>query len=236
MQLIIIYKNFEFSYIKIKSTIMKKNIFLLLAVCSFALTAFSQSDKYILAMGKNLSQFDSAKTTDDFVKLANNFERIGDAEKTEWTAYYFAGLALSSAGWIPSTTINKDDNSGKIIILMDKAELLAPNDTAKSEIYTIRNMAYTQQMIVDPQNRYMTYGKQAKDALQKAATLYPNNPRVYYLQGMSLFNTPPQFGGGKDKAKLVFEKAIALYKIEHPLPLYPNWGQKQAGYQLTLCQ
>jgi len=214
---------------------MKKIIFTALVVCGFTVAAFSQSDKYILAMGKNLSQFDSAKTTDDFIQLANNFERIGDAEKTEWAAYYYAGLALSSAGWIPSTTINKDDNAGKIIILMDKAELLAPNDTAKSEIYTIRNMAYTQQMIVDPQSRYMTYGKQAADALQKAETLYPNNPRVFYLQGMSLFNTPTQFGGGKDKAKIVFTKAIDLYKAEHPQPLYPNWGQKQAEYQLTLC-
>ena len=186
-------------------------------------------------MQTNLSLFDSAKTADDFVTLANTFERIGDAEKNQWLPYYYSGLALSSAGW-RSTTINKDDNAGKIIILMDKAELLAPNDIAKSEIYTVRNMAYTQQMIVDPQTRYMTYGQQAATALQKAEMLYANNPRVFYLQGMSLFNTPVQFGGGKDKAKLVFEKAITLYKAEKPQALYPDWGQKQAEFQLTLCQ
>ena len=53
---------------------------------------------------------------------------------------------------------------------------------------------------------------------------------------MSLFNTPPQFGGGKDTAKVVFEKAIALYKSEHPQPLYPNWGQQQTEQQIVLCQ
>ena len=66
--------------------------------------------------------------------------------------------------------------------------------------------------------------------------LNPNNPRLYYLQGMSLFNTPEQFGGGKDKAKPVFEKAVELYKAEQPKPLYPHWGQQQAEDMLAKCQ
>ena len=213
---------------------MKKIIFLFLATCSLQL-AFSQSDRFVAAMKTNLDLYDSAKTADDFIAVANNFQRIGDAEKTQWLPYYYAGLALSSAGW-RSKDLDKDANSPKIIALMDQAEALAPNDTAKSEIYTVRNMAYTQQMMVDPYSRYMTYGQQSGAALQKAMKLYPNNPRVYFLQGMSLFGTPPQFGGGKDKAKPVFEKAIALYKSEQPLPLYPKWGQKESERQLTLCQ
>jgi hypothetical protein len=214
---------------------MKKIVFLLITACTFTFAAFSQSDKFVAAMEKNIALYDSAKTPDDFINVSNNFERIGDAEKTQWLPYYYAGLALSSAGW-RSTTIDKDANSPKIIALMDKAEPLAPNDTARSEIYTVRNMAYTQQMLIDPQTRYMTYGRQAGTALQKALSLNPNNPRVYFLQGMSLFGTPAQFGGGKDKAKPVFEKAITLYKLENPQHLYPKWGQKESEKQLLLCQ
>ena len=59
----------------------------------------------------------------------------------------------------------------------------------------------------------MTNGKDASEALQKGLALDPNNPRLYYLQGMSLFNTPAQFGGGKDKAKPLFEKSVALFKV-----------------------
>ena len=44
----------------------------------------------------------------------------------------------------------------------------------------------------------------------KRNALNANNPRLYYFRGMSLFNTPEQFGGGKDKAKPVFEKAAEL--------------------------
>lgn len=211
---------------------MKKSIFLFIAACTFSVAAFSQSEKFVAAMQKNLQMFDSAKSPEDYTKMANTFERIGDAEKTQWTPYYYAALALSSAGWMPQIT-DKDANAEKILAFCTKAEAIAPDNNAKSEIETVRNMASTQQMMVDPQARYATYGKAAGDALQKAITLYPNNPRIYYLQGMSMMGTPVQFGGGKDKAIPLFEKAIALYKSETPAKLYPHWGQKQAEEALA---
>jgi len=213
---------------------MKKSIFLFLAAFSFT-AAFSQSEKYTAAMKKNLALFDSAKTAASYTAMANTFERIGDAEKTQWAPYYYAALALSSVGWMPETS-DKDANAEKMLAFCTKAEALAPDNAAKSEIETVRNMASTQQMMVNPQARWATYGKAAGEALQKAMTLNANNPRAYYLQGMSLMGTPAAFGGGKDKAKPVFEKAIELYKAEKPATLYPDWGKKQAEEALAQCQ
>ncbi|RYG51002.1 MAG: hypothetical protein EOO01_09435, partial [Chitinophagaceae bacterium] len=56
-----------------------------------AIPVLAQSEKYNEAMQKNLSRFDSVKTTAEFQALAATFERIGDAEKTEWLPYYYAG-------------------------------------------------------------------------------------------------------------------------------------------------
>jgi len=214
---------------------MKKRFLFLVAAIGIQLAAFSQTDKYVAAMQKNLALFDSAKTSEDFTKLANNFERIGDAEKTQWLPYYYAGLALTTSGWIPTVT-DKDGNANRINSFCDKAEAIASTDADKAEILTLRNMAATQQMIVDPKNRWMTFGKTAGEALSKALTLDPNNPRLYYLQGMSLFSTPEQFGGGKAKAKPVFEKAVQLYKEQKPKPLYPDWGLKQTEDMIAQCQ
>jgi hypothetical protein len=214
---------------------MKKVIFLFLAAVTVAGAAFSQSEKYVAAMKKNLELFDAAKTPGDFTAMANTFERIGDAEKTQWAPYYYAALALSSAGWMPEVT-DKDANAEKMLAFCTKAETLAPDNIAKSEIETVRNMASTQQMMVNPQARWATYGKAAGDALQKAMTLNASNPRVYYLQGMSMMGTPVAFGGGKDKAKPLFEKAIEFYKAEKPAALYPDWGKKQAEEALAQCQ
>ena len=199
-----------------------------------AVSVNAQSDKYEDAMKKNLSMFDSVKTTLDYQNLSSAFERIGDAEKTQWLPYYYAGLALTTAGWA-DPNLDKDANAEKVKSLCDKAEALTTDDSDKAEILSLRNMAATQQMVVDPQTRWQTYGAEAGAALQKAMELNPNNPRLYYLQGMSLFNRPEQFGGGKDKAKPVFEKAVALYKAEQAKPLYPHWGLQQAEDMLAKC-
>lgn len=208
---------------------MKKMIFSLVMLIS--LTAMAQSEKYEAAMKKALESMDAAKTVMDLQTVAASFERIGDAEKTQWLPYYYAGLANCNIGWMDQS-IDKDANASKIKALCDKAEAIEKN----AEIYSLRNMAATQQMIVDPQSRWMTYGQEAGTALEKGLEIDPNNPRLHYLRGMSVMGTPEQFGGGKAKAKPIFEKTVELYKAEQVKPLYPHWGQKQAEEALAQCQ
>ncbi len=196
-----------------------------------SLSGSAQSDKYTQSMQKNIALLDSAKTTDELLSLAGTFARIGDAEKTQWLPYYYAALAQTWIGWNPATK-DKDANSQQINAYLAKAEAIEKN----AETYAVENMSATQQMLVDPQSRYMTNGIDAATALQKGLAADPNNPRLYYLQGMSLFGTPPQFGGGKDKAKPLFEKSVALYKTAQPKPLYPTWGRQQAETMLAQCQ
>jgi hypothetical protein len=196
-----------------------------------SLSGVAQSDKYNQVMQKNITLLDSAKTPDELQSLAATFERIGDAEKTQWLPYYYAALAQTWIGWNPATK-DKDVNSQKINAYLAKAEALDKN----AELYAVENMSATQQMLVDPQTRWQTNGQDAAKALQKGMTADPNNPRLYYLQGMSLFGTPPQFGGGKDKAKPLFEKSVALYNSAQPKPLYPTWGKKEAEKMLAQCQ
>jgi hypothetical protein len=208
---------------------MKSFIFSLLLFGSQVASA--QSDKYAAAMEKTFHLFDTAKTTAELLSVANTFERIAEAEKTQWLPYYYAGLALSTAGW-NDPKMDKDANSTRINTLCDKAEALDKN----SEIYVLRNMSATQQMMVDPQTRWQTYGMQAGKDLEIATQLNPDNPRIYYLKGESLINTPVAFGGGKDKAKPMFEKAIELFKTEKPKPMWPNWGRERAEEELAKCQ
>jgi hypothetical protein len=208
---------------------MKPILFTFLLLAAYGSQA--QSDRYMEAMKKNLALFGTAKTTADFQALANTFERIGDAEKTQWLPYYYAGLSLSTAGW-SDPNLDKDANSARINALCDKAEAIGKN----AEIYALRNMSATQQMMVDPQTRWQTYGQQASAFLQSGLKLDPDNPRLYYLKGESVMNTPEAFGGGKAKAKPIFEKAVELFKKEQPKPMYPHWGRERAEEELAKCQ
>ena len=207
---------------------MKKIITLVALLATVTLHA--QSDKYTAAIQKTLALLDSAKTSQDLESVSATFERIGDAEKTQWLPYYYSALALTNLGWADQK-VEKDKLAEKTKAIIAKAAAIEDN----AELYTLRNMVATQQMLVDPQTRWQNYGMEASSALKKGLELDPNNPRLYYLQGMSLFGTPVQFGGGKDKAKPLFQKALELYKTAQPKPLYPSWGQKQSEQKLAEC-
>lgn len=199
-------------------------------LCFFSLNSQAQDDKFIKAMQKNLKALDSAKTTSEFIAISNSFERIGDAEKTSWLPYYYAALALITPGW-NDKTINADANSVKVKALIDKASKIEDN----VEIYALRNMIATQQMMIDPTTRWVNYGAEASTALKKGLAMDPENPRLNFLKGSSIFYTPTQFGGGKDKAKPVLQQAVEFFNKEQPKPLFPNWGKSAAEGLLAQC-
>ncbi len=205
--------------------------FILSIVMLASVAAFSQSDKYAQAMQKNLAMLDSAKTSADLNAASAAFERVGAAEKTQWLPYYWAALAKVRTGWVDNTA-DKDKLAEETKAIITKGEAINQN----SEFQSLRDMAAVQQMMVDPQNRWQTYGTEAATALQKGMQIDPKNPRLYYLQGMSVFNTPEQFGGGKDKAKPIFQQAADLFKTEEKKPLYPTWGADQNDKMLAQCQ
>lgn len=85
--------------------------------------------------------------------------------------------------------------------------------------------------------RWQTYGAEASNALENATRTDPNNPRIYYLNGQTLMNTPEAFGGGKAVAKKLFEKAVELYKTFTPASsFHPGWGKEDAEKLLAACQ
>lgn len=189
--------------------------------------------KYEAAMAKGLEQFKAAKTVEDMNATSAFFERIGDAEKDKWLPYYYAAQANYLTGWI-NLKADKDKVAEKSKDLITKAEVIEKNN---SEIYCLRQMVAIQQMTVDPMTRWQTYGAEAKTALENATKADPNNPRIYYLNGQTLMNTPEAFGGGKAVAKKFFEKSLELYKTFQPAsPLHPNWGKEEAEKLLVACQ
>ncbi len=206
---------------------------LLIVISMFiAGTALAQT-KYESGMAKGLQQFKDAKTTEDFLAASAFFERIGDAEKDKWLPYYYAAYTNYLTGWI-NPKADKDKVSEKSKDLISKAEVIEPNN---SELFCLRQMVATQQMMVDVMARYATYGVEASNAVEKAIKADPTNPRPYYLKGQNLMNTPEAYGGGKKVAKALFEKSLELYKTFTPAtPFSPNWGKEETEKLLAQCQ
>jgi tetratricopeptide (TPR) repeat protein len=207
--------------------------YLLVVVGMFFAGMVAAQSKYESAMGRGLEQLKAAKTAEDMSTASAFFERVADAEKDKWLPYYYAAYANHMTGWM-NLKADKDKVSEKTKDLIGKAEAIEQNN---SELYCLRQMAAIQQMTVDPMTRYQSYGAEARAALDKAIKADPNNPRIYYLNGQTLMNTPEAFGGGKAVAKKLFEKSVGLYKTFQPAsPFHPNWGKEEAEQLLAACQ
>jgi hypothetical protein len=213
---------------------MKKIVFLLLATCTiFAVNA--QSEKYVKAMEQKLGGLDTIRTVATWQELANSFERIADAEKTQWLPYYYAAYSHTMAGYMISRMQPEGGFADKTDPEADKADALIVKAQAltkeNSEIFCLKKMVATLHMMGDPMNRYQTYGAQATEALEKAKQLNPENPRVYLLEGQDKLYTPEQFGGSKAEAKVLFEQAQKKYEAFKPESnIHPQWGKQMVGY------
>ena len=206
---------------------------LLIIVATFFAVMASAQSKYESGMMKGFEQMKSAKTAEDMSAASAFFERIGDAEKDKWLPYYWASYTNYLTGWM-NPKADKDKVAEKSKDILGKAEALESNN---SELFCLRQMIAIQQMVVDPPARYQSYGAEASRALENAVKADPTNPRIYYLKGQTLMNTPEAFGGGKANAKKQFEKALELYKTFKPAsPLHPDWGKDEAEKSLAACQ
>lgn len=203
---------------------MKKT--LLLIICVLFVNVLKAGDtKYTEAMKKNIQQIDSAKSADDYLDLANAFERIGNAEKTEWLPFYYSALSRIYAGYADTSSAKKDfylDLAQKAISIADS---LQPDE---SEIYTLKGMIAQGRLQIDPMNRYMKYGQEMNMSLKKAQELDPGNPRPDFLIAAATLYTPEQFGGGAKAAKPLFETTIKKFNEFVPAnELMPAWGKLQ---------
>ncbi|MEO8861936.1 MAG: hypothetical protein ABI358_10965 [Ginsengibacter sp.] len=209
-----------------------KKVFLIAAIICFASSIFAQSDKYKDAMKTNIALLDSIMGNGNGIELANKFERIGDAEKTQWLPYYYAAYSTITQAYAEKDNSKKDAMADKAQQLLDKAETI--NGKENSETDVIKSMIATTHMTVDPQSRYMTYGPAITAALDKSKSLDPTNPRPVLIEAENTFFTPEAYGGGKDAAKKLFDQAKTLNDNFKPeTDLSPNWGKTAINYFLS---
>jgi hypothetical protein len=125
---------------------------ILLLICA-GISSFAQtsSEKFQLAVKKGLEQMSTSKTSEDFLKTSNYFERIAQVETKEWVAPYYAAYNNLVAGLMVNDKALKDQYWDKAQKEIDQANVLAPEN---SEIYALTGYIQIMSMSVDPQTRY----------------------------------------------------------------------------------
>lgn len=207
-------------------------IFLTLTLLIASLASFSQNNAYQTTMSGLLLKMNAAKSIDMYTPVANGFERVANAEPKQWLPKYYAAFC-----YVMQAMMNP--NKDQIDPIIDQAEKLLTDASAianNDEILCLQALCKSARIGVNPMARGMKYGMESAKLLESAKALNPENPRIYLLQGQSAFYTPEAFGGGKAKAKPIFEQAIVKYAAFKPSDeLAPNWGSEEATRMLEIC-
>jgi tetratricopeptide (TPR) repeat protein len=171
---------------------------------------------------------------ENYRQLANCCERILLVYKDEWLPYYYEAYAYINMSYIETNEGNKEMYNDKAQNLHDEAFKIKPDE---SELFVLQSLIYYARMSISPMINGPLYITKAINALSDAEKLDPDNPRIYYLRGKSTINTPKFFGGGKNAALPIFEKALIMYKtFKLKSFVHPNWGKEDAEKLYLECK
>ncbi|WP_159472509.1 hypothetical protein [Chryseobacterium sp. 18068] len=212
---------------------MKKYI-LSFALACMSLLSFAQAN-YEKIMTEKIAKIETCKTAEDFQALANDFQRIAEKETTKWLPNYYAAFSYIQKGRVlmrEGKMQDMDAVADQAQKFIDAAESV---EKENSEIHLLQKMVYSLKMMVNPQERYMTFGMKAQEELNKAEKFNPNNPRVTLIKAEDIYFTPEQYGGSKIKGMELFKAALEKFNSFKPkASLEPNWGKEEAEYFIGL--
>jgi hypothetical protein len=211
---------------------MKRTI--LLAAAAFTIMS-AQAQDFKAPLDKTFTAFDTTWAMDVKVEQSNKLALIAKKWGNEWVTHYYASYAKTQLSYQEKDAAKRDaylDEAEK-----EKEEAISILKKENDETFVLGAMIANARMAVDPMQRWQKYGKVFSDNLESAKELNPDNPRMYYLTGVSKFFTPKAYGGGKKAAQPYFEKAEGLFAKEQTTDIgKPHWGKDKNTYFLTQCK
>jgi hypothetical protein len=211
-----------------------KQLFIGLFIVLFFSIAGGQNLSDSTAYNKGLMMIDSAKTVPEYKDAASYFDALSTGKPNEWLAPLYSGLCYILASRAEPEGKLKDE-------LCDKAQLYIDSANSRhadnSESAALQAFLYQTRIEVSPMERGLDYSIKADAEIKKAETDNSNDPRPYFLYAMNVYYTPTIFGGGKEKALPLFEKAAVKFDAFVPeMPFMPHWGKQQNLEMIEKCK
>lgn len=189
---------------------------------------------YEKVMLKNIATLHEAQTAEAMQEVAHAFERIAQAETSEWLPRYYAAYAYITAGAMTEEKDKKDPYLDQAQILVDEAMELEQNE---SELIALQGYLYMIRVSVDPATRGQELAPKATQILAKAVEMNPENPRALMLLGQMQFGTARFFGTDIKEPCALISKSIELYEKQEETEnsLMPTWGLYIAKVYQNSC-
>jgi len=159
---------------------------------------------------------------DDLDKLRDRQDRPGleahatalqaAAEKTpnDATGWYRAAIAYAYAAEVAMETRDKNGAQRAAETGAGDAEKAIALNGKNADYYRVLGTLCGQVIPANPLAGILSYGKRAKEALDKAIEMDPKSARAFVAHGVGYYYLPANFGGGPENAIKDFRQAIVL--------------------------
>ncbi len=190
--------------------------------------AIGQNVKELILAGKQ--QIQSAADEWNYsgmLKARNLFQRLPPSEQPDWLiAYYVAYCDYRIVNYL----INEEQKDRARQYLEEgirHLERTIDSHPGWAEAHALLGSSYGLMAGLRPISG-MWLGPKSTALFKKARTLDESNPRVYLQEGIAKLHTPAIWGGGKQEALELLQKAVERFDRERPDPLMPGWGHSEA--------
>ncbi len=143
-------------------------------------------------------------------QAASALSANADKNPNDADAWYRAAIAQA---YMAEVAMELGDKAGSQHAaeegVKDADKALALKNT-NADYYRLLGTLCGQVIPANPIMGALSYGKRAKDALDKAIAMDPNSARAFVAHGVGYYYLPNSFGGGPDNAIKDFKQAINL--------------------------
>jgi hypothetical protein len=208
----------------------------LIASIIFLLSAsLAQAQTFEEALSDTYTRFERTDSLQSKLNTSNRFDLIASRWNDQWPAHYYAAYAKVVVSYLLKDEKQRDAMIDKAEKSLSKAKTLMRQ--INDEAFVMEAYIANARLAVKSGSRWKKYGAIFDEKLEEAKKINPNNPRIYFLKGQSLFYTPKAFGGGAKKALPQLEKAAALFAVEPKDKLSkPFWGERANTHYINECK
>ncbi|MEM7039464.1 MAG: hypothetical protein AAF570_20995, partial [Bacteroidota bacterium] len=171
-----------------------------------------------------------------FLQLANQFERVANVETKEWLPGYYQAYCLVTASFVDRGASAMDKDA-----LLDRAESVIDkifaDNPAEVEVHVLKAYFLTARLSVDPATRGQQYSMLSQQAIGRALGINATHPRARYMKLSNDLGTARYFKS--DTQKYCDQAQTLLDEWDDFKPqseIHPSWGKMQVAGIIKSCK
>ena len=144
-----------------------------------------------------------------------------------WRGFAMWRRAINGFNETPTPTDLEDDLNQAIADFRDS--LAHDPKYVESKIAEASCLGYVMYLHRSDQSRVQELIQQSSPLLKDAMASDPDNPRLLWVLGPIRWSSPPERGGGQDKAIELYNRGLDIVRKQKPAtdPLEPSWGEPE---------